>query len=426
MDFFVRKETELYCEEVPLSKIANDVGTPAYVYSAATIARHVRVLQKALEPLRAQICYAVKANSNLAVLELLKSLGCGFDAVSLGELKRVEKIKAPPKAVIFSGVGKRDDEIAAALEYGPLYICVESAEELGAIAKLAEKLNIEAPISIRVNPNVDPKTHAYIATGLTKNKFGVPIEKAYALYQFAKKHPLLKPVGVTCHIGSQITTLSPFIDTARIMHEITQRLISEGITLDYLGMGGGLGIPYTSNETPPDPDAYGKVLAEVFHDLPLRIVFEPGRVIVGNAGVLLSRVIRRKIGEKRNFIILDTAMNDLIRPSLYHAHHELESVTKEPEDKIIADVVGPVCESADTFLEQVEIPNWTAGDLVAIRSVGAYGFVMSSTYNGRPRPPEVICYGDQFQVIRARESYEDLWQHETPLSEHDLSALSED
>jgi diaminopimelate decarboxylase len=414
VDHFQRQGPTLHCEDVNLHQVAERFGTPTYVYSKATITRHIKVLQEALVGLPHHICYAVKANANLAILEVIQELGCGFDAVSVGELKRVEHIGADPKQVIFSGVGKRDDEIRSALEAGVLYICVESEEELSAVSSIAQSMGISAPVSVRVNPDVDPKTHPYIATGLNKNKFGIPMDRAESIYKEALDNPNLKMVGVTCHIGSQVTQLDPFLDAAHRMLKLTQALLAQGSPLEYMGMGGGLGIPY-AGETPPPPREYGEALASILGELGLTIVFEPGRVIIGNAGVLLTEVVRRKEGATRTFTIVDAGMNDLIRPALYQAHHGIEGVDEVEGPTALCDVVGPVCESADTFADQEQFPVWKPGSLLAIRSCGAYGFVMACQYNGRPRPAEVLCDGGHAYLIRERETLEQLWTGEIRL-----------
>ncbi|MEC8052970.1 MAG: diaminopimelate decarboxylase [Myxococcota bacterium] len=414
MDHFQLKDGSLHCEDISLERVAAEVGTPTYVYSGATLRRHVKVLKDAFEGIPHHICYAVKANGNLALLQILRDAGCEFDAVSVGELKRVQQIGVPGDDMIFSGVGKRDDEIEAALRASVKYICVESEEELMAIASIAAKLDLVAPVSLRVNPDVDPKTHPYIATGLEKNKFGVPFQEAPQLYQTAIEHAHLNPVGVTCHIGSQVTTLSPFIDAAKRMAALAQSLTESGAQLRYLGMGGGLGIPY-KGETPPAPKEYGEALAEILKPLGMELVLEPGRVIVGNAGVLLTQVVRRKQGASRHFTLVDAGMNDLIRPALYQADHEIVPVHPERLEAGATCLVGPVCESSDTFSE-----NWTqgipmVGSLLAIRSAGAYGAVMATTYNGRPRPAEVICVDGQMHIARERDSIESTWMGEALL-----------
>lgn len=414
MDHFQLKAGSLHCEDISLEHIAAEVGTPTYIYSGATLRRHVKVLKDAFNGIPHHICYAVKANGNLALLQILQEAGCEFDAVSVGELKRVQEIGVKGDDIIFSGVGKRDDEIRAALQAGVKYICVESEEELLAVADIASTLGLTAPVSLRVNPDVDPKTHPYIATGLEKNKFGVPFQEAPRLYQLAIEHSNLDPVGVTCHIGSQVTTLSPFIDAAKRMATLAQALTESGAQLRYLGMGGGLGIPY-KGETPPEPKEYGEALAEILRPLGMELVLEPGRVIVGNAGILLTRVVRRKQGASRHFTLVDAGMNDLIRPALYQANHEIVAVKPDELGAGSTCLVGPVCESSDTFAEdwQAGIPE--PGSLLAIRSAGAYGAVMATTYNGRPRPAEVICVDGQMHVARERDSIESTWMGEALL-----------
>jgi len=417
MDHFQLKAGALHCEDISLEKIAQEVGTPTYVYSAATLRRHVQVLKDAFDGIPHHICYAVKANGNLALLQVLRDAGCEFDAVSVGELKRVQEIGVSGKDIIFSGVGKRDDEIEAALQSSVRYICVESEEELLAIGDIATKLGMVAPVSLRVNPDVDPKTHPYIATGLEKNKFGVPFQEAPRLYQVAIQHPNLEPVGVTCHIGSQVTTLSPFIDAAKRMASLAQELTKSGAKLRYLGMGGGLGIPY-KGETPPAPKEYGEALADILRPLGMELVLEPGRVIVGNAGILLTKVVRRKQGASRHFTLVDAGMNDLIRPALYQAHHEVVPVRPDSLESGATCLVGPVCESSDTFAEEWQPGIPKLGSLLAIRSAGAYGAVMATTYNGRPRPAEVICIDGQMHVARERDSIESTWMGEALLPNH--------
>ncbi len=419
MDHFQRHEGRLFCEEVDLDEIATRYGTPVYVYSRATITRHIRVLKEGLADLPHHICYAIKCNSNLAILDLINQLDCGFDAVSLGELLKAQQVNAPMQKTILSGVGKRDDEIRAALEAKIMYIGVESEEELTRVAEIAQTLGVQAPVAVRVNPDVDAKTHPYISTGMRDNKFGVPFERAEALYQEASRSEHLKMTGVTCHIGSQITQLEPFVDAAKRMSHLARRLQAGGIPLHYVGMGGGLGIPYHHGQgadaPPPSPRDYGAALKEVLGPLNLTAVFEPGRVLVGNAGILLTRIVRTKQGAAGKFAIVDAGMNDLIRPALYQAHHDIETVLPPGDATEIVDVVGPVCESADTFAKQRELPLTHTGDLLGVRSVGAYGMVMASTYNGRLRPAEVLCDGNAHQLIRRRDDPEDLWRGEFPL-----------
>lgn len=415
MDHFQRRDGWLWAEEVSLDKVAAQYGTPTYVYSRATLTRHVQVLQAGLQGLDHLICYAIKANGNLAVLELLSSLGCGLDAVSGGELSRALKAGAKGSQVILSGVGKTDTEIRAALQAGVLYICVESAEELDAVARVASELRVKAHVAVRVNPDVDAHTHPYISTGMKENKFGVPIEEAPALYAQGNAHPALQMVGVTCHIGSQIIQLEPFTDAAERMAKLCETLRKQGAPLQHVGMGGGLGVPYHA-ETPPDPATYGAALARILGPLKLTLVLEPGRVLVGNAGVLLTRVVRCKRGADRSFVIVDAGMNDLMRPALYEAYHAIESVAPNNNAPLPVDVVGPVCESADTFAQQRPLPALTTGDLLAIRTAGAYGMAMTSNYNARPRPAEVLCDGAEARLIRSRETVEDLWRGERHLN----------
>ena len=411
MDFFQERNGTLYAEDVACTDIAEQFGTPTYVYSAQTIRRHVRVLKEGLSSIDHRICYAVKACGNLAILDLLAQEGIDFDAVSVGELARCLKIGVKSEQLIMSGVGKRDDEIAAALHNDVLYISAESQEEVEAIARVAHNLSLQARVSIRVNPDVDAKTHPYIATGLKKNKFGVPIEAALSIYEAFQNHPSIAFVGVTCHIGSQITTLEPFKDAARRMRTLAEKLIASGIPLRFVGLGGGLGVPYMG-ESPPSPKIYGEALAEILGSLNLTLVVEPGRVIVGNGGILLSRLVRLKAGQERQFAVLDAGMNDLMRPALYDAAHQAVAVTPRQGSTKLVDVVGPVCETGDTFAKDVSLPPLQEGDLLALRTAGAYGFVMTSTYNGRPRPAEVMVDHDEVRCIRERESLSDLWRGE--------------
>lgn len=415
MDHFAEKNGTLHAEDVSLSALADTYGTPTYVYSHATIERHVRVLREAMAGLDHIIAYAVKANGNLALLELLVQNGCGLDAVSVGELARALKVGAEPQRIIVSGVGKRDDEIEAALRAGVLYISVESMGELTAVANIAKRIGIKARVSVRVNPEVDAATHPYISTGLRENKFGVPYATARTLYARGMQSPELEMVGVTCHIGSQITTIAPFIDASQKVAELARELIGTGVPLRYIGVGGGLGIPY-GDETPPSPAEYGAALAKELGPLKLTVVLEPGRVIIGNAGILLTRVVRVKEGADRLFVIVDAGMNDLIRPALYSAKHRIDVIEKRQGRTDAVTVVGPVCESADTFARDLTMQRVMPGDLLALRSAGAYGFVMSSTYNGRPKPAEVMVEGAKVHVVRARETIAQLWQGETSLS----------
>jgi diaminopimelate decarboxylase len=416
VDHFVSRDGSLYAEDVSLTAIAEQYGTPTYVYSHATIQRHVRVLSDAMGTMPHLLCYAIKANSNLAVLETITAMGGGLDAVSVGELARGLKVGCPPKRIIVSGVGKRDDEIASALAAGVLYISVESMAELTAVAGIARQMGVKARVSVRVNPDVDAATHPYISTGLRENKFGVPLAMARALYARGVALAELDMVGITCHIGSQITTVAPFIDAAGKIAELARELIGQAVPIRYIGIGGGLGIPYAETDTPPAPSDYGEALRAKLAPLGLTLVLEPGRVIVGNAGVLLTRVVRTKEGADRQFVIVDAGMNDLIRPALYEARHAIEAVTPRTAPRERVTVVGPVCESADTFARDVSLPRVVAGDLLVFRSAGAYGFAMSSTYNARPRAAEVMVSGTRAVVVRERETIAELWRGEHALS----------
>ncbi len=406
MHFFDYRVGELHCEEVPLHRIADEVGTPAYVYSLRTLERHVRVFDEAFESAPHLICYAVKANSNIGILRRFASWGTGFDIVSGGELFRVLRSGGAAEKVIFSGVGKTADEVRYALESGILFFNVESNGELDVIQEVASSVGKRARISIRTNPNVDPRTHPYISTGLKKNKFGVALEEAGQLYERVRTMPNLEVVGVSCHIGSQITDLEPFKEALQALRTFVVTLKSSGITLQYLDFGGGLGISYRGEE-PPSPLNYASVVIEATRDLGLTLILEPGRVIVGNAGVLVTRVLLKKDQGGKNFVIIDAGMNDLIRPALYGSHHEIWPV-RETTEREVADVVGPVCESADFIAQEREVPVVHRGDLVAVMSAGAYGFSLSSNYNSRPRVAEVLVEGDRYSVIRRRETYDDL------------------
>lgn len=416
MDFFERRDGVLHGDGADLRAVAQTHGTPLYVYSAATVERHVSVMRDAMGSLPHLICYAVKANANLALLEVLARAGCGFDAVSVGELARVWKATGDLANTIVSGVGKRDDEIDAALRANARYLCIESEDELAAIERIAALRKVRARVTVRVNPDVDAKTHPHISTGLRENKFGVPSDRARALYAVGNASPHLEMVGLSCHIGSQIIAMEPFLDAAKLVAELARELIADRTPLTHIGMGGGLGIPY-GDETPPPPADYGAALRKILTPLGLTLVLEPGRVIVGNAGVLLTRVLRIKRHGEKLFAIVDAGMNDLLRPALYSATHEIVPVEAnaggETEEY---EVVGPVCESADTFARGKRLPRLEEGSLLALRSAGAYGFVMSSTYNGRPKVAEVLCSQGQDLLIRERESLSDLWRGEISLN----------
>jgi diaminopimelate decarboxylase len=417
MHHFQYRGPELYCEDVALAKIAEEVGTPVYVYSHSTLERHFRVFDDALAGRPHMVCYSMKANSNLAVLRSLISWGAGVDTVSRGEIYRALKAGADPKKIVFSGVGKREDEIEYAIEVGILAFNVESHGELEAIERVAARMNRKAPVSLRVNPDVDAQTHPYISTGLKKNKFGIPVAWAREEFAAAMKLPHIQVVGIDCHIGSQLTKTSPFKDAIVRLGELARSLVKDGVELKYLDIGGGLGIPY-NQEDPPSPAEYGKAIQEAmaaFSGLDVTVICEPGRVIVGNAGVLLTRTLYIKQGEIKNFVIVDAAMNDLIRPAFYDSYHAIWPATKrENSEPYVADVVGPICETGD-FLARDRALAWrpAEGDLMTLMSAGAYGFTMSSNYNTRPRVAEVMVRGGEYAVVRRREELEDLMRGES-------------
>lgn len=411
MDHFIYKDGILHAEDVPLTRIAEDVGTPFYCYSTATLTRHFRLFQEALDGLDHLVCFAIKSLSNQAILRILAQLGAGMDVVSGGEYRRALAAGVPGERIVFSGVGKTRAEMAFALEHGIRQFNVESVEELRVLSAVASAMGKTAPITLRVNPDVDAKTHEKIATGRKEDKFGVPIARARAIYAEAARLPGIEVVGVDVHIGSQLTDLAPFEAAFQKVADLTRALREDGHAIRRVDLGGGLGIPYTrSNETPPLPLDYGALIKRIFGDLEVEVEIEPGRLIAGNAGILLASVIYRKQGEGRDFLILDAAMNDLIRPAMYGAHHDIVPVI-EPQagvEQHKVDIVGPVCESGDTFAKQREMPPLAAGDLVAFRSAGAYGAVMSSEYNTRPMVPEVLVNGDQYAVIRPRPDFDEM------------------
>jgi diaminopimelate decarboxylase len=416
MDHFLYRNGQLHAEDVALSEIAAAVGTPVYVYSTATLERHYRLFTEALAPLPHLVCFAVKALSNVAVLKVLGNLGAGMDVVSIGEYARARAAGVPGNRIVFSGVGKTREEMRAALAGGIRQVNVESEPELRALSEVAVSLGAVAPIALRVNPDVDAKTHEKIATGRKENKFGIPIARARDVYAMAAGLPGLRVVGVDVHIGSQLTELEPFETAYRKVADLTAVLRADGHVIDRLDLGGGLGIPYTrSNEAPPLPSDYGAMVRRTVGHLGCEIEIEPGRLIAGNSGVLLSRVIWVKEGEGRDFLILDAAMNDLVRPSMYGAHHDIVPVVEPAAGTVQApfDVVGPVCETGDTFAKGRHLPAAQEGDLVAFRSAGAYGAVMASEYNTRPLVPEVLVSGDQFAVIRARPTLEEILARDT-------------
>ena len=405
MHHFAYRDGVLHAEAVNLASLAQAVGTPFYCYSTATLERHYRVFAGAFADVPSLVCYAMKANSNQAVLKTLANLGCGADVVSGGELRRARAAGIPASKIMFSGIGKSGDELALALDEGILCINVESEPELDLLSSIAAAKRRPAPISIRVNPDVDAKTHAKIATGKSENKFGIPLSRARDVYAHAAKLPGIKVSGVDMHIGSQITDLDPFGNAFTLLAEFVHQLRADGHTISHVDLGGGLGIPYRDdNEPPPDPAAYAEVVKRATRDLNCTLIFEPGRLIVGNAGILVTRVQYVKRGEAKTFVVVDAGMNDLIRPTLYDAHHEIWPV-KEPAAnarRLVADVVGPVCESGDFLALQREMPEAKSGDLLAVMSAGAYGAVQAGTYNTRALVPEVLVRGDDFAVIRPR------------------------
>ncbi len=411
MDHFNYLDGQLHAEQVPLSRIAAEVGTPVYVYSSATLTRHFLQFRQALDWTDHLICFAVKANSNLAVLKLLGDLGAGMDVVSGGEYARARAAGVPGGRIVFSGVGKTRAEMRQVIEGGIRQVNVESEPELEALSDVATTLGASVPVAVRVNPDVDARTHAKIATGKSENKFGIPIARAREVYALAAKLPGLQVVGIDMHIGSQLTDLEPYRQAYGKMADLCRTLRGDGHAIMRLDMGGGLGIPYRrDNAAPPLPIEYGQVIRETVGDLGCEIEIEPGRNIVGNAGILLSGVVFLKRGEGRDFLILDAAMNDLIRPAMYDAHHDIVPVRQRDVGALVSpvDVVGPVCETGDTFARGAELPALAAGELVAFRSAGAYGAVMASEYNSRPLVPEVLVAGDRYAVIRPRPSIEEM------------------
>lgn len=411
MDHFIYRNSELHAEDVPLREIAHSVGTPFYCYSAATLTRHFQLFRDALSPLPHLVCFAVKSNSNVAVLKLLGDLGAGMDVVSIGEYLRARAAGVPGDRIVFSGVGKTRAEMRTALEGGIRQFNVESEPELEALSQVADSLGLTAPIALRVNPDVDARTHEKIATGRKEDKFGVPIARAREIYARAATLPGLRVVGIDMHIGSQLTDLAPFEAAFTRMADLTRVLRADGHVIERLDLGGGLGIPYTRDNTaPPLPQDYGDLVKRVLGDLGCEIEIEPGRLISGNAGVLVSSVIYRKAGDAREFLIIDAAMNDLVRPAMYAAHHDIVPLSEPVPGQVVApvDIVGPVCESGDTFAKARNMPLLNAGDIVAFRSSGAYGAVMASEYNTRPLVPEVLVRGDHFAVIRARPTYDEI------------------
>ncbi len=416
MDHFLYRDGALYAEDVPVAEIAATVGTPFYVYSTATLLRHYTLFDEALDGMDHLVCYAMKAASNQAILKTLADAGAGMDVVSMGEYLRARAVGVPGDRIVFSGVGKTHEEIRTALTGGIRQFNVESEPEMRAISEVATSLGVVAPITIRVNPDVDAKTHAKIATGKSENKFGIPIARAREVYAEAAALPGLDVIGIDVHIGSQLTQLEPFAAAYRKVAELTETLRADGHNIRRLDLGGGLGIPYTrSNEAPPLPSQYGDLIRETVGHLGCEIEIEPGRLVAGNAGLMISAVIYVKSGEGRDFLILDGAMNDLIRPAMYEAHHDIIPVVEPAPgtEQQPYDIVGPVCESGDTFAKQRMMTPLVSGDLVAFRGAGAYGAVMSSEYNSRPLIPEVLVKGDQFAVIRRRPTFDEMINRDT-------------
>ena len=405
MHHFAYRDGVLHAEAVSLDALADRVGTPFYCYSTATLTRHYKVFTGAFADVDALVCYAMKANSNQAVIATLAKLGAGADVVSGGELKRARAAGVPAGKIMFSGIGKTAEELAHAVDEGILCINLESEPELELLSSIASSKGRAAPISVRVNPDIDPKTHHKIATGKAENKFGIPISRARQVYAHAAKLKGIRVTGVDMHIGSQITELDPFSDAFTLLAEFVQTLRADGHTIGHIDLGGGLGIPYhDDNEPPPHPEAYAEVVKRATRDLGCRLIFEPGRLLVGNAGILVTRVLFLKHGEAKHFVVVDAAMNDLIRPTLYDAHHAIWPVEQPAASarRIRADVVGPVCESGDFLAHGRDLPEPQTGALLAVMSAGAYGAVLAGTYNTRPLVPEVLVNGGEWAVVRPR------------------------
>ncbi|WP_447599899.1 diaminopimelate decarboxylase [Nitrospira sp. Nam80] len=409
MHDFQYREGELYCEDVPLARIAKEIGTPCYVYSHHTLVRHFRAYDSAFQNIPHILAFAMKANSNLAILKLMANEGSGVDIVSGGELYRAMRAGVPASKIVFAGVGKNADEIAEALKADILMFNVESSEELRAINDVAASMGKQARVALRINPDIDPKTHPYISTGLKKSKFGIGADRAMEEFHLASTLSHIDVVGVHKHIGSQLTEVTPFVEALKKVLGLVQALKDRGINIRYINIGGGLGITY-SDENPPQPKDLADAISPLVRDLKCVLIMEPGRVIVGNAGVLMTKVLYTKDGEAKRFLIVDAAMNDLIRPSLYGAYHDIRPLYERTNQthRSLVDVVGPVCESGDFLAKDRMMPDVKPGEMLAVMSAGAYGFVMASNYNSRPRVPEVLVKGGEMHVIRARESYDDL------------------
>lgn len=412
MHWFEYKQGILYAEDVPVEEIASEVGTPFYCYSHRTLQRHYQVFEEPFRKVPHLVCFSMKSNSSLAVLKTFVNEGAGMDVVSGGELYRALKAGADPKKIVYSGVGKTVREMQEALSAGILLFNIESEQELMALDRVAKGMDKQAPVAVRVNPDIDPQTHPYISTGMKKNKFGIQIEKSLEMYRLARSLGHIDPVGVHCHIGSQIVESKPFVDSLSRIKELVKKLREEEFAIEYLDLGGGLGITY-QEETPPHPSEYANALIQEAGDLGCTFVLEPGRVLVGNAGILVSRVQYVKSGPTKTFVIMDAGMNDCVRPSLYGAYQAVWPVEKKAGEEVPMDIVGPICESGDFLAKDRLLPSFEPGDLLAVMSSGAYGFTMASNYNSRPRGAEVLVKGDQFWVVRRRESYEDLVQGES-------------
>lgn len=411
MHHFQHKNGTLHAEDLSVKELADRFGTPMYIYSAATLRRHFQAFDSAFESIPHLTCYSVKANSNLAILKLLASMGAGMDIVSGGELYRALLAGVPASKIVYSGVGKKPEEIRQALAAGILMFNVESMQELVRINDVARDMGKVAKVSFRINPDVDPKTHPYISTGMKKNKFGLNIDHSLEAYKLARDLPAIEPVGMDCHIGSQLTTIEPFLEALDKLLGFYEQLKSLNLDIKYLDLGGGLGIPY-NDEEPPHPADFGAALTKSLKGLPLSIVLEPGRVIVGNAGILVAEVQYVKQTPSKNFVIVDAAMNDLVRPSLYGSFHRIDEVEQQGRAPFDCDVVGPICESGDFLAKDRQLAEVRQGERLAVYSAGAYGFTMSSNYNSRPRACELLVDGDQVTVARRRETFESLVAHE--------------
>jgi len=405
---FQYKDGEFHIGGVSLAEIAESVGTPFYVYSYEFLQDSFTAYNEAFSGMDTLICYSVKANSNLAVLKAFSDLGSGYDIVSGGELLRVKRAGGDLGKVVFSGVGKTREEMKAAIEAGILFFNVESEEELHVLNSVGKELGKKAPVALRVNPDIDPKTHPYISTGFKKSKFGIEIGRAFEVYKEANNMDGIEVIAIDAHIGSQIFDLTPFVDSVKKLISLADDLVREGIDIQYIDIGGGLGISYKLDDKPPQPKVYADIIMKEFSGKPYKLVLEPGRSLMGNSGMLVTKVLYLKEGTAKKFVIVDAAMNDLIRPAFYESYHEILPVVKKSLGTEVVDVVGPICESGDFLAQDRELPKVTSGDLLAVLSVGAYGFVMSSNYNTRPRVPEVLVKGDQFSVIRKRETYDEL------------------